>query len=164
MWFSAKVKRKMLAEQLVLTHQSAAIVIDAEQQFIATNEAFNQLSRRMKLSDHNQTFTSLRKLYNEDSKTIHLDAELQLSQSSVSLTVKDLESCSLYVFEAVPLKILSEQAWQQLLALYKDAYVVFDKFGKLVIANLEPINAGVRYLDQADKHLLQIYRSDTLFI
>jgi methyl-accepting chemotaxis protein len=159
MWFSAKVKRKTLAEQLVLTHQSAAIVVDAEQQSIATNEAFNQLSRRLKLSDHNQTLATLRKLYNKDSKTIHLDAELQLSQSIVSLTVKELGSCSLYVFEAVPVKILSEQAWQQLLALNKDAYVVFDKYGKLVIAHLEPINAGVRYLDQADKHLLQILQT-----
>tara|TARA_R110000851_G_scaffold67191_3_gene151589 strand:- start:11194 stop:11295 length:102 start_codon:yes stop_codon:yes gene_type:complete len=31
MWFSSKVYRKALAAQLVITHQSAAIVVDGQQ-------------------------------------------------------------------------------------------------------------------------------------
>jgi methyl-accepting chemotaxis protein len=59
MWFSSKISRKALALQLVTTHQSAAVVVDAQQNIIAVNDAFNQLSQRLKQAGHNQTFNLL---------------------------------------------------------------------------------------------------------
>jgi methyl-accepting chemotaxis protein len=159
MWFSSKVYRKALAAQLVITHQSAAIVVDGQQQLIAVNEAFNQLSRRLTLSDHNQTFTTLLKRYDRDSKTIRCDEDLHLSQQVVSLTYKGLESCSLYTFKAVTVPLLSEKAWQELLAFGEKAYVVFDLHGKLVTANLDPVNTNDLYLDKADLNLQKILQS-----
>jgi methyl-accepting chemotaxis protein len=159
MWFSTKVNRKVLAEQLVITHQSPAVIVDAERQVIVANNAFSQLGQRLKQSDHNQTLNFLLKTYDKGSKTIVCDKELHLSQQIVSLTAKVLESCSLYVFEPVPAQVLAEQAWQQLIALGQDSYAVFDSHDKLVIANLDSVNANTLYLDPSDLHLREILQS-----
>ncbi|HSG92429.1 MAG TPA: hypothetical protein VK999_01860, partial [Methylotenera sp.] len=59
MWFSSKVDRKALAEQLVITHQSIAAVVDSDQNIIAANKAFSQLDPSLNQSDHNNAFAVL---------------------------------------------------------------------------------------------------------
>jgi len=153
MWFSSKISRKALALQLVTTHQSAAVVVDAQQNIIVVNDAFNQLSKRLKQADHNQTFTLLLTRYDSSSKTIRCDENLLLSQQVIQLTYKNLESCSLYTFDAVSTPLLTESVWQELLAFSGKAYVVFDNNEKLVTANLDPVNTDSIYLNQADINL-----------
>ena len=156
MWFSSKFNKKALAEQLVLTHKSASIIVDVNNRVIVANSAFNQLGQRLTLTDHDEILKTLLRTYDQKSKTIVCDEELHLSQQTVSLTVKGLESCTLYIFEPVRLTVLAEQAWQQLIALGQVSYAVFDSHDKLVLANLDSVNAKKSYLDQDDVHLLRI--------
>jgi methyl-accepting chemotaxis protein len=156
MWFNPKLNRKTLAQQLVNTHQSAAVVVDDEQQVIAVNEAFSQLGQQLKQSDHKDTLAGLLKSYDKVSRTLHCGKDLQFRQQTVSLTFKALESCSIYVFEPVPVKLLSEQAWQKLFTLGEDAYVVFDSHANLVTANLDSVNVNDMYLDKNDLQLQKI--------
>jgi methyl-accepting chemotaxis protein len=159
MLFSSKISRNVLAEQLVSTHQSAAVVVDAEQKVIAANDAFSQLGLHLSQSDPNRTLTALLNKYDNGSQTIRCDKDLHLTQQLVSLTVKKLMSCSLYVFTAVPVKVLGEQAWQDLLAIGEDAYAVFDSHNNLVTANLDSVNGDVKYLEPGDVQLLTTLQS-----
>lgn len=159
MWFSSKISRNALAEQLVSTHQSAAVVVDADQKIIAANDSFSHLGQHLSQSDPNGILTTLLNKYDNGSKTIRFNKDLHLTQQLVSLTVKKLMSCSLYVFTAVPVKVLGEQAWQDLLAIGEDAYAVFDSHNNLVTANLDAINRDVKYLEPDDAQLLKILQS-----
>jgi len=158
MWFSPKVSGKAVAEQLVNTHQSAAVVVDSDRNVIAANGPFSQLGRRLNQADHNSALTALLGRYDKASKTISCDG-LQLRQQIISLTIQGLESCLLYVFAAEPVKLIGEHVWQQLLALGKEAYAVFDSQANLVTANLDTINADGMYLDPADPQLLKMLQS-----
>ena len=91
--------------------------------------------------------------YDSSSKTIRCDENLLLSQQVIQLTYKNLESCSLYTFDAVSTPLLTESVWQELLAFSGKAYVVFDNNEKLVTANLDPVNTDSIYLNQADINL-----------
>lgn len=159
MWFSSKGDKQGLAEQLVFTQQSAAVVVDEQQQFICANDAFNQLGQRLNISDNNQALTALLQRYDSNSDTIFYDDSIQLSQKVISLTFKALKSCSLYLFDILPMQALSEQAWQALLAFGGDAYAVFDSKGMLVTANLDAVNTDGMYLDKKDGDLLDILQA-----
>ena len=159
MWFSSKFNKKALVEQLVITHKSAAIIVDANNRVIDANSAFDQLGQRLNQTDHDKTLKTLLKAYDQKSKTIVYDEDLHLSQQTVLLTLKGLESCTLYIFELVPINELTEQAWQQLIGLGQVSYAVFDRHDKLVLANLDSVNADKRYLDQHDVHLLKILQT-----
>lgn len=92
MWFSSKVKRKALAEQLVITHQSAAAVVDSDSNIIAANAAFSEIGRKLKGLDQNGVLKTLFGRYDKANKTIPIDNDLHLSQQIVSLKMKGLES------------------------------------------------------------------------
>lgn len=145
MWFKSKVDRKALAEQLVITHQAAAAVVDKERNVIAVNASFEQLGNRLKQSDHNKIFADL----------LNRSDDLHLRQHTVLLNIKELTSCSLFVFEAVPEKLLGEPAWQQLLTLSKAAYAVFDSQDNLLASNLDPVSADDMYLAADNPQLLE---------
>jgi methyl-accepting chemotaxis protein len=134
-------------------------VVDNDKQVIAANSAFSQLSSRLNQSDHNQTFKFLFDAYDKSTQTIVADDDLHLKQQLVPLTLKGLESCSLYVFEQQSMQVLTEQAWQQLIAMGKESYAIFDSHGKLVMANLDAINVDTMYLDQGNSRLLGILQS-----
>lgn len=155
MWFSSKINPKALAEQLVSTHQSAAAVVDKDRNLIAANAAFGQLSHQLNQSDDNKALEALLGRLDKAKKTISYNDNFQLKQQISALTIQGLESFSLYVFAAAPAKFLGEQAWQQLLALGKEAYAVFDSQANVVAANLAAVNADALYLDQTDPLLLQ---------
>jgi|TARA_R110001583_G_scaffold140806_1_gene292941 methyl-accepting chemotaxis protein len=159
MWFSSKSNAKVQAEQIVITHQSAAVIVDAEQKVIAANDAYSQLGLKLEQSDHNQTLTSLLKRYDKDSQKIIFDGELHLKQQIISLKLKPLDSCSLYVFQPVLVHVLVEQAWQQLIDLGQDSYAVFNRHGTLVMAKLDSVNSGAQYLNKNDLNLLDILQS-----
>lgn len=158
MWFMSKVDVKKLAEQLVITHQSAAAVVDSDRNVIAANAAFSTLGQNLNQQDPTTALAALLKRYDETSKTIVCDG-FSLRRQIVPLTIKGLESCSLYVLETVAAKMLGEKAWQQLLALSKEAYAVFDSEANLVTANLEAVNADQLYLDQQDPSLHKMLHS-----
>lgn len=144
MWFKSKVDRKALAEQLVVIHQAAAVIVDKDRNVIAVNSSFDQLGNRLKQSDHNKIFADLLN---------HTD-DLHLRQHSVLLNIKGLASCTLFVFEAVPEKWLGEPAWQQLLTLSKTTYAVFDSLNNLLASNLEPADADEMHLAADNPQLL----------
>ena len=49
MWFSSK-NTKIMAEQVVITHKDAAVIVDREQRVIASNQAYGSLSQRFNKS------------------------------------------------------------------------------------------------------------------
>lgn len=151
MWFRSKIDPKALAEQLVITHQSAAVVVDEERNIIAANAAFDQLGRHLDLSDHNKIFAAL---------PGRLD-DLNLRQQNVPLSIEGLVSCSLVVFEAVPEKSLGEPAWQQLLAMSKAAYAVFDSHDNLLASNLDSVSVDEMYLGSDNRVLLEHLQNAT---
>lgn len=151
MWFSSRLDRKALAEQLVLTHQSSAAVVDSEQNIIAANKAFSQLGRSLNQPDHNSAFQVLLN---------QLD-DLSLQQEIVSLTIQGLESCKLCVFQPAPDKSIGDETWQQLLALSSDIYAVFDSQDNLVISNLDSVNADSMHLSADNPQLLKVLQSAT---
>lgn len=157
MWFSSKVPDKVLAEQLVLTHQSATAVVDNSRNVITANQAFGQLGRSINESDHTNALAALLNRFDKATKTIHYDDNLMLRLHIVSLTIKGLESCSLYVFAPEPTKFIGEKAWQQLLALSENAYAVFDSQDNLVTSNLDPLDANELALD--NPQLLKILQN-----
>jgi len=159
MWFSSKVNQKALAEQLVITHQSAAAVVDNDRKIIAANEAFREIGTRLNGVDSSNTLAALLNRYDKASKTILFNDDFQLRQKIVPLKIKGLESCSIYIFEAEPEKFLGEQAWQQLLLLSKDIYAVFDSQDNLVASNLDSVNADQIYLAPDNPQLLKIMQS-----
>lgn len=158
MWFSSKFDRKVMSEQLVVTHQSAAVVVDKNLKTIAANEAFNEIGTRFKGAGSASTLETLLNLYDKSTKTIHL-GDLQLRKKIVPLKVKWLESCSIYIFEAEPEKFLGDEAWQQLLLLSKDIYVVFDGQDNLVASNLDSVDADQVYLTVDNPQLLKTLQS-----
>lgn len=159
MWFSSKVNKKAIAEQLVATHHAAAVVTDGERNVIAANEAFGLLGRNLKQLDHNSALTALLNGYDSLNKTINCDNNLHLRQQIQPLSIKGLESCSFYVFEPEPPKLLDEQAWQQLLNLGQNAYAIFDSQDNLVISSLDLVNTDGIYLTQDNPQLLKILQS-----
>ena len=144
MWFSSKVNRKELAEQLVITHQTAAVVVDSDRNLIASNPAFSEIGRKLNGLDRNGVLKSLIDHYDKANKTIAFD-DFHLRQHIFSLTIKGLESCSLYLFEPLPEKLLGEQAWQQLLAFSENIYAVFDNHNNLVTSNIDSVDADEMY-------------------
>jgi methyl-accepting chemotaxis protein len=156
MLFNSKINRKALAEQLVITHQSAAVVVDSDNNIIAANAAFSEIGRKLNGIDQNGTLKTLLGLYDKANKSISLDDNLQLRQHIVSLTIKGLETCLIYIFEPVTEQLLGKQAWLQLLALSNDNYAVFDSQANLVASNLDSINTNKKYLEHDNSQLLKI--------
>lgn len=155
MWFSSK-NTKIMAEQVVITHKDAAVIVDREQRVIASNQAYGSLSQRFNKSDDNQALTFLLKHHDKSSDYIKGDKGLHFKLQTTPFTIKHLESCVLYVFEAVSEPILAELNWQKLIGLGQDSYAVFDLNNKLVTANFDSINSDSLYLDHKDTQLLEV--------
>ncbi len=151
MWFRAKVDHKALAEQLVISHQAAAVVVDSERNVIAANEAFGQLGRRVSQTDHNKIFAVL----------LNRSVDFHLRQHAVSLKIEGLASCTLFIFDAVPEKFLGEPAWQQLLAMSKAVYAVFDSHDNLLASNLDSVGADEMFLASDSPQLLENLQNAT---
>jgi methyl-accepting chemotaxis protein len=160
MWFSSTAKKRALSEQLVITHQSAAAIVDKEKNVIAVNEAFKQLGLTLNQPDHTRALTALLKRYDKADETITFGNDLRLSQHVSSLTMKELESCLMYVFKSEPVKLLDEQSWQKLLALGDDAYAVFDSHANLMTANLDSVNTdNAVFLPKDNAKLLTVLQN-----
>ncbi len=159
MWFSSKIDREALAEQLVATHQSPAAIVANNNSVIAANEAFSQLARNFEKADHNSAFVALNERYDSVSGTIPLPDNSLLRQHIVPLTIKGLESYALYTFLPEAEKSIDEHAWQQLMNQSKDSYVVFDENDNLLAANLDSVNLDKVYLDQESPQLPEILKS-----
>jgi methyl-accepting chemotaxis protein len=155
MWFSSK-NTKIMAEQVVITHKDAAVIVDREQKVIASNQAYGSLSQSFNKSDDNQALTFLLKHHDKSSDYIKGDKGLHFKLQTTPFTIKHLESCLLYVFEPVSEPILAELSWQKLIGLGQDSYAVFDLNNKLVTANFDSINSDSLYLDQKDTQLLEV--------
>lgn len=159
MWFGSKITQKELAEQLVLTHQAAAVVVNDNKQVVASNHAFRQLSKQLGQVDQDRTVQELVNGYDKTSDIIKCGDNLHFTLHTVPVSLKSLETCSLYIFDAVEDKRLSEKAWQQLFALNNTSYAIFDQHNTLIDANFDAVNTDHKYLDEHDPQLLEIIRS-----
>ncbi|MEW6989981.1 methyl-accepting chemotaxis protein [Colwelliaceae bacterium 6441] len=159
MWFNLKISQKKLAEQIVFTHQSAAVVIDNAKNIITANHEFNQLSQQLGYAQPEQAFSALANDFDKASGIIKCNNEVHLTRHIVPLTHKGLASCALYLFDKTSAPEISDKNWRVLFSLSEDAYAVFDEDNTLITANLDAINTDNIYLDPHDPELLDIIQS-----
>ncbi|NLQ17983.1 PAS domain S-box protein [Marinomonas sp. M1K-6] len=156
MWFNSKVSKKEFAEQLVSTHQCAAIVVNERQQVVAFNEEFDTLSKAFKQPNQGDFFLTLVDRYDAKLQQVVLSQDAIFKQQIIPLTGDLLNACRLFLFEPISTELLPHNIWPQLIALGQHSYAVFDENKGLLAANFDSINADQHYLDDKDLNLFQI--------